>query len=436
MNVAIEGCAWVLRCAACLRPFQVTDGHCSCPDCGGLLDVERSSAWDDPTELRARFASRSFIDGPARDRSGVWRYRDLLFDVPEKCVVTLPEGNTPLVRHERVTSYAGVAELAMKHEGMNPTASFKDRGMTAGVSQAMSLGAKAVACASTGNTSASLAAYAARAGIPAYVFVPAGQVALGKLTQTLAYGARTILVHGDFDACLALVQDVSKRLGIYLLNSVNPFRIEGQKTIAIELMHQLAWNPPDWIALPAGNLGNTAAIGKALRELAECGLIPRVPRILAVQAEGASPFAQSYATQFSTRRVVRAETIATAIRIGNPASHDRAVHAIRATDGVVLSVPDAEILEAKAVIDGSGIGCEPASAAGVAGVRAAVARGLVGPGQSVVAILTGHVLKDPGVLSWYHRELEPRPWLANRPVEAEASVEVIERLLNQSWPER
>ncbi|MEP7347770.1 MAG: pyridoxal-phosphate dependent enzyme, partial [Gemmatimonadaceae bacterium] len=213
-----------------------------------------------------------------------------------------------------------------------------------------------------------------------------------------------------------------------------PYRIEGQKTIAIELLHQLGWNPPDWIALPAGNLGNTAAVGKALRELSQCGLLTRLPRILAVQAEGAAPFAHSYDDAFSTRRVVRAETIATAIRIGDPASHDRAVLAIRSTAGAVVAVGDAEILEAKAVIDAAGIGCEPASAASVAGVRTAVGRGLVKPDETVVAILTGHVLKDPGVLAWYHRELEPQPRFANRPIEVEADAEAIASLVTDAWP--
>ena len=235
--------------------------------------------------------------------------------------------------------------------------------MTVGVTQARRIGARAVACASTGNTSASLAAYAAQAKIPALVLVPAGNVASGKLAQSLAYGARTLLVRGGFDDCLRLVQEASTRLGVYLLNSINPFRIEGQKTIVLELLQQLAWDPPDWIVLPAGNLGNTAAFGKALREALAWGLIGRVPRIAAVQAAGAAPFARSFEEGFRQRYRVQPETVATAIRIGDPASHDRAVRAIRETDGVVLAVSDAEILEAKAAVDASGVGCEPASAA-------------------------------------------------------------------------
>ena len=301
--------------------------------------------------------------------------------------------------------------------------------MTVGVTQAKRIGARAVACASTGNTSASLAAYAAQAGLTALVFVPAGQVALGKLAQSLAYGAKTLLVRGDFDACLALVQEASARLGIYLLNSINPFRVEGQKTIALEILEQLDWDAPDWLALPAGNLGNTAAFGKALREAKELGLIDRVPRIAAIQAEGASPFAQSFREHFATRHKMKAETVATAIKIGDPASYDRAVETIRFTNGVVTSVTDADILDAKAVIDGSGVGCEPASAASVAGVRKLVRDGVIDRTERVVSVLTGNVLKDPGALLRYHQEMTPPPEFANPPVEIDASISEVERVL-------
>jgi threonine synthase len=300
-----------------------------------------------------------------------------------------------------------------------------------GVTQAVRLGAAAVACASTGNTSASLAAYAAQAGIPALVLVPAGNVALGKLAQSLAYGARTLLVRADFDACLRLVEEASAKLGVYLLNSINPFRLEGQKTIVLELLQQLAWDPPDWIVLPAGNLGNTAAFGKALHEAHGWGLIPRLPRLAAVQAAGAAPFARSFAEGFAKRYTVRAETVATAIRIGDPASYQRAVRAIRETDGVVLAVGDDAILAAKAAVDACGVGCEPASAASVAGVRSLVAQGTIGPQQRVVAVLTGHLLKDPGTLLQYHRDTEPPPSGANRPVEIEADLREVEKWLGR-----
>jgi len=328
-------------------------------------------------------------------RSGVWRFRELVLQATDEEIVTHPEGNTPLLSRSAVANYAGVEELLLKHEGHNPTGSFKDRGMTVAITQALRVGARAVACASTGNTSSSLSAYAAQAGIPAYVFVPEGQVSRGKLAQTLAYGARMIRVKGDFDECLRVARDVSARLGVYLVNSLNPFRIEGQKTIVFELLQQLDWNTPDVIALPAGNLGNTSAFGKALVEAHALGLIDRIPRLLAVQAQGASPFAQGFAEHFSRRVHVQAETRATAIRIGNPASWDRAVRAIRDTNGTVVAVSDEEILEAKRVIDRCGVGCEPASAASVAGVRKLMRSGEVDGSERFVAVLTGHVLKDP-----------------------------------------
>jgi threonine synthase len=255
-----------------------------------------------------------------------------------------------------------------------------------------------VACASTGNTSASLSAYAALARIPAVVFVPEGAVAAGKLAQTAAYGAHTLRIRGDFDECLRLARDASDQLGVYLVNSVNPFRVEGQKTIVLELLQQLRWRAPDWVALPAGNLGNTSAFGKALAEAVRLGLIDRMPRLLAVQAAGAAPFARGFAEHFKRRVRVQAETRATAIRIGDPASWNRAVGAIEETGGVVEAVTDAEIFAAKRVVDRCGVGCEPASAASVAGVRALVARGVIRRDEQVVAVLTGHLLKDPGAL--------------------------------------
>jgi threonine synthase len=263
------------------------------------------------------------------------------------------------------------------------------------------------------------------------VIVPAGQVALGKLTQTLAYGARTLLVRGDFDDCLRLVREASEQLGAYLLNSINPFRLEGQKTTVLELLQDLSWDSPSWIALPAGNLGNTAAFGKALHEARAWGLINRLPRLVAVQAAGAAPFAQSFREGFATRYRVKAATVASAINIGDPASYSRAVEAIRETDGVVTSVSDEEILEAKAIIDAAGVGCEPASAASVAGVRQLVGSGVIPRGDRIVAVLTGHVLKDPGMLVRYHREMEPPPPGANRPIEIEATLSEVERALRR-----
>ena len=416
------------RCASCGSVYADTDPSAKCNSCGGLLEVVHPAPALRGAELRAVFASRRA--GGSVNTSGVWRYHELVLPNAGDTIVSHPEGNTPLLSRDRVSAWAGIANLLLKHEGHNPTGSFKDRGMTVGVTQARRIGARAVACASTGNTSASLAAYAAQAGIPALVFVPAGQVALGKLTQSLAYGARTLLVKGDFDVCLSLVQQASDRLGIYLLNSINPFRIEGQKTIALEALEQLGWDAPDWLVLPAGNLGNTAAFGKALREALDLGLITRVPRIAAIQADGASPFAQSFRDGFATRPKVKADTVATAIKIGDPASFDRAVQTIRFTNGVVTSVSDTEILDAKAVVDAAGVGCEPASAASVAGVKRLVTEGTIRATDRVVAVLTGHLLKDPGALLRYHQELSPPPQFANPPIEIEASIEAVERVLS------
>jgi threonine synthase len=412
-------------CAACANEAAETDPRPRCGSCGGLLEIQHRRSPLPREELLQRFTERRGRLGAA---SGVWRFKEVVLPSAVE-IVSHPEGNTPMLHRTALDRWTGAEHLLLKHEGHNPTGSFKDRGMTVGVTQAKRIGASAVACASTGNTAASLAAYAAQAGLPALVLVPAEGVALGKLAQSLAYGARTLLVRGDFDDCLRLVEEASVKLGVYLLNSVNPFRLEGQKTIVLELLQQLGWDPPDWIVLPAGNLGNTAAFGKALREARTWGLLDRLPRLAAVQAEGAAPFARGYAEGFTTRHRVKAETVATAIRIGDPASWDRAVRAIRETNGVVLTASDAEILEAKAAVDATGIGCEPASAASVAGVRKLVRSRMVAPSDRVVAVLTGHVLKDPGMLLQYHREMDPPPPGANRPIEIEPDLREVEQVL-------
>ncbi|HEX2059818.1 MAG TPA: threonine synthase [Thermoanaerobaculia bacterium] len=366
-----------LQCIACGRKYDALDVRYTC-DCGNLLSVERK-AINDRNAFDDRLTSRAAID-----RSGVWRFREWVLNVDR--AITHPEGGTRLYERHAIL---------FKHEGENPTGSFKDRGMTVAVTQAVRVGATAVACASTGNTSASLAAYAAQAGLRAIVFVPAGKVASGKLAQTLAYGATALSIRGDFDAAMRLVRDVCDRLGIYLVNSINPFRIEGQKTIIWELLQDLRWNVPDWIVVPAGNLGNTSAFGKALREARANGWIDRMPRLASIQAEGANPFFRSWRESFATRHRVAAETIASAIRIGDPVSHDKAVMAIRETNGVVEEVTDAEIMAAKREIDRMGIGCEPASAATLAGVKKLRAAGVMRDGEQIVCVLTGNILKDP-----------------------------------------
>jgi len=418
----------VLRCEACGAQYAEIDPRTSC-DCGGLLGVLHSAPSETGPALRARFAlRRGSVSRQASDSSGVWRFQELVMPSARQ-MISHPEGNTPLLTAARVATYVGVRQLYLKHEGHNPTGSFKDRGMTVAITQAVRVGARAVGCASTGNTSASLAAYAAIGGLKAIVLVPEGHVALGKLAQTIAHGARTLAVRGDFDACLRLMREAQSALGVYLVNSVNPWRIEGQKTIVTELLEQLAWDPPDWIVLPAGNLGNTAAFGKALVEMRDLQLIDRLPRLAAVQAEGAAPFAASFAQGFARRHRVEPSTVASAIRIGDPASFDRAVAAIRSTDGVVISVPDEALLDAKATVDASGIGCEPASAASVAGARQLVRQGIVGPEQRVVAVLTGHLLKDPEVVLGYHRAGEGTAKLANPPVTIDPTLRALEQVV-------
>lgn len=410
------------RCDDCHHELDELDPLPRCPACNGLLAIVHATA----------VTRQTLAANPSP--SGVWRYGDLVLPTATAVAVSYPEGNTPLLSRTAISDWCGVAALRIKHEGLNPTGSFKDRGMTVGITQAKRIGARAVACASTGNTSASLAAYAAHAGMPALCLVPDGQVTTGKLTQTLAYGARTLLVDGDFDDCLRLMQQASAELGVYLLNSINPFRLEGQKTIVFELLHQLDWRAPDWIVLPAGNLGNTAAFGKAIDEAVTHGLIDRRPRLAAVQAANASPFAAAFAREFDRLVPVHADTIATAIKIGAPASYTRGVRAIRSTNGVVVTVTDAEILAAKGVIDRAGVGCEPASAAAVAGVRKLRGTRTIGSDESVVAVLTGHILKDTGILQQIHADDSIAPSIANRPVRIGVDVREIAALLDATSP--
>ena len=381
-----------LECIGCHARYPVDQIRYGC-DCGNLLSLKR------PKEVLSALAPALFDARLGRrdpfSRSGVWRFREGVLNVKDRQIVCHPEGGTHLYRRPALSKWAGVDDLDFKHEGENPTGSFKDRGMTVAVSQAVRLGATAVACASTGNTSSSLAAYAAQAERRAIVLVPSGKISMSKMSQALAYGARCLKVDGDFDVAMSLVRQLCEHLGIYLVNSVNPFRIEGQKTIAWEILQDLDWRPPDWIVLPAGNLGNTSALGKALREAFEAGWIARLPRLAAVQAARANPFFQSYRAGFATRPKVRAETIATAIRIGNPVSFEKAKAEILYTRGVVTEVTDVEILLAKRQIDRAGLGCEPASACSLAGTKKLRAEGIVKPQEHVICVLTGHLLKDP-----------------------------------------
>ena len=420
-----------LVCADCGAEYSLDQPRYRC-DCGGLLDVVQ------PLDALRPRVSRELFDArlAGRDRldvSGVWRFRELLGDYTPEEIVSKPEGRGNLYDAQRLAGWAGVGRLWLKHEGENPTGSFKDRGMTVGMTQARRLGARTVACASSGNTSASLAAYAATAGLTALTFVPEGKVSLGKIAQTIAYGARVIQVRGDFDAAMRLVQEVATARGVYLLNSINPFRLEGQKTILCDALQQLGWRTPDAIALPGGNLGNTAAFGKALEELLALGLIDRLPRLIVVQATGAAPFARAFAARFAdgSYAPVAAETLATAIRIGDPISYPRARRAIERTGGIVAMVTDEQIMEAKATIDRAGIGCEPASAATLAGLRALVAAGELPADISVLGILTGHLLKDSEAVAAYHSATPPPPG-ANPPVTIEPTLAAVEALLDEA----
>ncbi len=415
---------WHLACVDCAATYGGMDVRYRC-DCGGTLDVvHERDALDVPSleTFDQRRASRA-----VEDRSGVWRFRELVLPLGPAEIVSKPEGNTNLYCSARLSAWTGCENLALKHEGENPTGSFKDRGMTAGVSIARALGMTRVACASTGNTSASMASYAAQAGMRAFVFIPQGKVAFGKLSQTLAYGARTIQIEGDFDAAMKLVERVCAERGVYLLNSVNPFRIEGQKAIAFELLQDLGWRVPDWLVLPGGNLGNTSAIAKGLAELHVLGRIPRLPRIAVIQARGANPFARAWREQRDLVPLPDADTIATAIRIGAPVSWKKALRGVTASNGVVDDVTDAEILEAKAEVDAAGIGAEPASCATVAGLRKLVAAGVIARDARVAGILTGHLMKDPETVVRFHSgEIDSaRADQRNAPVQAKATIEGV-----------
>ena len=390
--------------AACRARFDIREVLYNCPACGGLLEAAYERDAVDAAEWKRTWRERRMDNAPL-NQSGVWRYREMFpFLDNLEHVVTLREGNTPLLDAPHAAAYGGLTHLTFKHQGFNPTGSFKDNGMTAGAAQARRLGMKRVACVSTGNTSASMAAYASAAGLEPLIFIPHGNISYGKLAQALEYGAKTFQVEANFDQILALVRTLAERLGIYLLNSINPFRIEGQKSIVIEMMDQRDWKVPDWIVLPGGNLGNVSAFGKGLREMLELGLIDRLPRLAVVQAAGASPFYKYLAAHGSEpfEAEKNPETLATAIRIGDPVSWPKAQFEIETSMGAVEQVTEQEIADAKAIIGQCGIGCEPASAATLAGIRKMTRDGIIDREADVVAVLTGNVLKDPDYIYRYH----------------------------------
>ena len=428
-----------------------------CVECGDLFEVEY--AWSagapeadkpvyrpNPLALKHLWQERR-SSTLAVDQSGVWRFRDLLPIVSEDRVVTLREGNTPLYEMPRVASSLGLNWLLAKHQGMNPTGSFKDTGMTAALSVAVSRGFTWVACASTGNTSAAMAAYAARAGLRSLVLIPEGKIAWGKLSQSMDYGATTVQLKTDFDGCVKVLGEIVKRAPVYLLNSVNPYRLEGQKTPAFEILEQLEWQVPHHVIVPGGNLANGSALGKGFSEMKHLGFIKRVPKISVIQAEGANPlYRWMQKGGVGPFEPVKADTRASAIRIGNPASWKKAAKVLAETGGWVEQVNEREFALAKAEIGAEGIGCEPASAVTLAGLKKLVADGRVAPDETAVLLLTGHTLKDSEYTIQFHRgtlltdaemagetatERADFARLRREPLVLEADVDVVLRALEK-----
>jgi threonine synthase len=402
-----------LRCFGCGARISGADARPDfrCAQCGDLFEVEYPG-WaqrqghdrPNPSALKWLWRERR-CSSEALDQSGVWRYRELLPILDNfGNAVSLREGNTPLYQLKRTAKELGIDQLFAKHQGMNPTGSFKDTGMTAALSVAHERGFKWVACASTGNTSAAMAAYAARAGLRSLVLIPEGKIAWGKLSQAMDYGAVTCQLTSDFDGCVRVLTQIVKEAPIYLLNSVNPYRLEGQKTPAFEIAEAFDWNVPDHLIVPGGNLANSSALGKGFRELKELGLTARMPRISVIQAEGANPLVRSLAESNGEKmHPVEAHTRATAIRIGNPASWRKAARIIRDTGGWCFDVSEAEIAIAKAELGAEGLGCEPASAVTLAGLKKLRKEGKVKGNDTVVLLLTGHTLKDADYTINFHR---------------------------------
>ncbi|MCD8350195.1 MAG: threonine synthase [Planctomycetaceae bacterium] len=408
-------------CAAEYDLYQVLP---KCPACGNLLDIIYD--WD---QLRIpshpmMLGRAAWPSGGMGAISGVWRFGDLLPFAPLEKRVSIGEGHTQLRVSPNAAAYAGIKKetFRLQYEGLNPSGSFKDNGMAGAFSHANMVGAKVAACASTGNTSASLAAFASASGLMrAIIFIGDGKISYGKLSQALDYGAVTLLVQGDFDDAMARVQEVSAREGIYLVNSVNPFRLEGQKTTMFRVLEGLNWQVPDWVVCPGGNLGNSSAFAKALYELYDLGIITKLPRIAIVNSSGAPTFSRlvnDHGLKWNGGRVddsiidsyyakldadnVKASTIASAIEINRPVNLKKALRAIDRLNGVALDVSDQAILDAKANIARDGLGCEPASAASVAGAKQLVEKGVIDRDATVVCILTGHQLKDPHATVAYH----------------------------------
>jgi threonine synthase len=433
----------------CGASYGIGESLFACSNCGDLLDIAYD--WDHlevPGGL-AWFEQKWATRNEPLHFSGVWRFRELLPFCPEKDCVSVGEGQTVLQCNDDVANYVGslAGNLHLQYEGLNPSGSFKDNGMTAASSHARMVGATHVACASTGNTSASIALYAHACGMKCTVFIGSGRIAYGKLSQALDYGAKTIQIHGDFDDCMRQVQDVCRKLNIYLVNSLNPFRLEGQKTIMFRVLEALRWQVPDWIVVPGGNLGNSSAFGKAFSELKELNLIDRIPRLAIINATGANTLYDLYEKQglrFNNGRPdkiltkkhydqldadgYKPQTLATAIEISRPVNLTKCLRALDTCNGVVREVTDEKIVEAKSVVGRFGLGCEPASGASVAGAKLLREEGVVGSDETVVCILTGHQLKDPNCTVNYHMEQDEK--FSNRPIEVENDINKIIEAMN------
>jgi threonine synthase len=454
----------------CMNPgcganYGISDVLVSCAKCGSLLDIRYD--WKQLPRLKSlryfehRWSTKGTEAEGRADFSGVWRFRELLpFYRTEEDIVSIGEGRTVLQQADLLARQMGMKprSLLLQYEGLNPSGSFKDNGMTAAFTHARLVGAKRVACASTGNTSASLAMFASLSEMQGVVFIGTGKISVGKLSQALDYGALTLQISGDFDACLRRVRQIAvdaPEMGIYLMNSVNPFRLEGQKSIMYRILEARDWEPPDWVIVPGGNLGNCSAFGKAFSELKELGLIKKIPRLAIINASGANTLhalfqqgvrwkdnwydvqaVQKYYAYLAEQNYY-AHTVASAIEIGHPVNLPKALRALATMDGVVEEVSDEEILEHRAMVARWGFGCEPASAASVAGLRRLLDKKVISPDQSVVCILTGHELKDPNVTVKYHTGIdmkaaqdlaprsEPTGHYVNRPVQVEDNLDAI-----------
>ncbi|MBC7783445.1 MAG: threonine synthase [Burkholderiales bacterium] len=455
---------------ACRATYGVDEVHVACAKCGELLDIKydwaRLPVPKSLTYFEHRWATKGTEVEGRLDFSGVWRFRELMpFFRNEADIVTIGEGRTMLQNAEILGRYIGMkpGNMLLQYEGLNPSGSFKDNGMTAAFTHAKMVGANRVACASTGNTSASLALFAALSEMAGVVFIGSGKISFGKLSQALDYGALTLQIKGDFDACLHRVRQIATqvpKMGIYLMNSVNPFRLEGQKSIMFRILEALGWEAPDWIIVPGGNLGNSSAFGKAFAELKELGLIKRIPRLCIVNAKGANTLHELVNTRdlswnngnYDHDTVGqyygelnegghRAHTIASAIEIGRPVNLAKALRALDVMNGIVVQVDDETIQEHRAMVARYGFGCEPASAASVAGLTQLLANGTISPSERVVCILTGHELKDPNETVRYHTgidmktaqdtapRIEPKGKFANRPVAVPDTLEAIVQAL-------